>query len=131
VLDITEELDSIRNALSERGIEFALCGGMAMAIYGFVRATVDLDLLVKADDLDLIEDAASSLGYQVDAHRISRTDAANDDTLSLDLIVVSDETLRVWNERQTVLWRERPLTVVSRDGTDHTQTPARQPSRSR
>jgi hypothetical protein len=32
LFDISEELDSIRDVLTERGIEFALCGGMAMAI---------------------------------------------------------------------------------------------------
>lgn len=54
MLDLAEELDSIRNALSERGIEFAVCGGMAMAIHGFVRATVDLDLFVRAQDIDAL-----------------------------------------------------------------------------
>jgi hypothetical protein len=116
VLDITEELDSIRNVLSERGIEFGLCGGMAMAIYGFVRATVDLDLLVKREDVEAINAAAASLGYIVDTKRASKIDTASGDSLALDLIVVTDETRQLWNERKVILWREKPLTVVSRSG---------------
>lgn len=116
MLDITEELDSIRNLLSQRGIEFALCGGMAMAIHGFVRATVDLDLLVKPQDVDAIQNALSSLGYVVDAHGTSKIDATDGDTMMLDLLVVTDEAREVWNEAEVVLWREKPLTVVSRRG---------------
>ena len=109
MLDITEELDSIRNALSERGIEYALCGGMAMAVYGFVRATVDLDLLVKPEDVEAVAHTAASRGDVFDA-------AAAGDRLMLDLLVVNDETRDVWNERQVFVWRNRPLTVVSRKG---------------
>jgi hypothetical protein len=116
MFDLAEELNSIRNALSERGIEYALCGGMAIAIYGFVRATVDLDLLVKREDVGVINDAAASLGYIIDAKRASKIDAADGDSLVLDLMVVDDETRQVWNERKVVIWREKPLSVVSRGG---------------
>jgi hypothetical protein len=111
LLDIAEELDSIRGVLTERGIEFALCGGMA--IYGFVRATVDLDLLVRSEDVEAIEDAAASLGYVIDSHRISKTDAVAGDAMMLDLLVVTHGASEVWNEREIVIWRDKPLTVVS------------------
>jgi hypothetical protein len=116
LFDIAEELDSIRDVLTERGIEFALCGGMAMAIYGFVRAAVDLDLLVRSEDVEAIEDAAASLGYVLDSHRISKTDAVAGDAMMLDLLIVTHDSCNVWNERQIVVWRDKPLTVVSREG---------------
>jgi hypothetical protein len=37
VLDLERELDAVRNALIERGIEYALRGGLAVG--GFPRAT--------------------------------------------------------------------------------------------
>lgn len=116
MLDIAEELDSIRCVFFKRGIEFALCGGMAMAIHGFVRATIDLDLLVKTKDVAAIQSAAESLEYIVAADCISRIDAADGDTMMLDLAVVTEETHGVWDERQAVMWREKPLPIVSRDG---------------
>jgi hypothetical protein len=116
VLDIAEELDSIRRVLSERGIEFAVCGGLAMAIYGFVRATVNLDLFVKPEDSGDIEDAAASLGYAIESHRATKIDAAAGDAMMLDLVFVSEDNRHVWNSRQIVMWRDKPLPVVSRDG---------------
>ena len=43
--DVERELDSVRNALVARGIEYALCGGLAVAVHGFVRATKDIDIV--------------------------------------------------------------------------------------
>src|SRR4029077_12469492 len=107
---------SIRNALSERGIEFAVCGGMAMAIHGFVRATVDLDLLARPEDVDVIKEAVASLGYIIEAESASRVDQTNGDTMTLDLLVVNAQSSHVWKSRQLVNWRDKPLPVVSREG---------------
>lgn len=116
MLDIADELDSIRNALSDRGIEFAVCGGMAMAIHGFVRATVDLDLFVRSENFDAVESAAFSIGYVLNAQRASKVDATDGDTMMLDLIVVNAENRLVWRDWQVVTWRDKPLSVVSREG---------------
>jgi len=40
MLDLYEELKAIISALEENGIDYALCGGLAMAVYGAPRATV-------------------------------------------------------------------------------------------
>jgi hypothetical protein len=116
VLDLAEELDSIRNAFSERGIEFAVCGGMAMAIYGFVRATVDLDLLVGLEDVDAIEETVASLGFVIEAPNVTKVDPRDGDTMTLDLLFVNAQTSLVWDSRVVVSWHDRPLPVVSRDG---------------
>lgn len=128
MFDLAEELDSIRNVLSERGIEFAVCGGMAMAIHGFTRATEDLDLFVRPEDVDVIEGIVAALGYTIKAHpmtfsggamkirRVSRIDRTDGDTLTLDLLLVTPETSHVWETRQVLTWRDRPFPVVSRDG---------------
>jgi hypothetical protein len=34
-------------------VEFAVCGGFAVAYYGYVRATMDFDLLVLTDHFDI------------------------------------------------------------------------------
>jgi len=116
LLDIAEELDSIRNALFERGIEFAVCGGMAMAIYGFVRATVDLNLFVKPEDVRVIEDVAATLGFVIEPGRVAKIDAAAGDVMMLDLAFVTADNGDVWDTRQSVTWRDQPLPVVSLDG---------------
>ncbi len=36
---LLDEFTALTNALNERGIHYAVCGGWAMAILGFPRAT--------------------------------------------------------------------------------------------
>jgi len=49
--------------LDELGIPYAVCGGMAMALHGYVRATVDVDLLVTSESLRAIHEKLNGLGY--------------------------------------------------------------------
>jgi hypothetical protein len=44
-------LTRIARCLDELGIDFALAGGLAVGVRGYVRVTVDVDLLVTADGL--------------------------------------------------------------------------------
>jgi len=62
VLDLYEELKAIVAALDENGIDYALCGGLAMAVWGAPRATVDIDLLILAERLEETKAIARSLG---------------------------------------------------------------------
>ncbi|MGE0403366.1 MAG: hypothetical protein AB7T06_42050 [Kofleriaceae bacterium] len=44
-LDIIAELEAIIDALDAAGIEYAVCGGLAVGILGLPRATKDMGLL--------------------------------------------------------------------------------------
>ncbi len=46
MLDLLEELRNIIARVDAAGLPYALCGGLAMAVHGNPRATVDIDLLV-------------------------------------------------------------------------------------
>jgi hypothetical protein len=48
--------------------------------------------------------------------RLSKLDPDTGALMSLDLIVVNPELKSVWEDRVRVMWRERPLVVVSRAG---------------
>jgi len=48
MLDIPADLRDLVKLLVKHRVRFALCGGHAVAFYGFVRATMDLDILVLA-----------------------------------------------------------------------------------
>lgn len=128
MLDLYEELGAIVAALDERRIEYALCGGLAMAVHGFVRATVDIDLLVPPEGAEAVEEAVALLGYVVKArpmefsdgavriHRVSKIDRTDGDTMILDLLLVTPSTEDVWAARQHLTWQGRPITVVAREG---------------
>jgi hypothetical protein len=127
MLDLELELDAVLAALDAKHIEYAVCGGLAMAIHGYPRATVDIDLLVRADDQERIFSVVEPLGFSVHARpmnfeggsvqirRVSKIDS-DDEALMLDLLLVTSANENAWHGRQTVTWRGRPIGVVSPEG---------------
>ncbi len=127
MLDLEEELRAVVGALDAAEVEYALCGGLAVAIHGHPRATIDIAIMVKAGDVDRVRDAVRPLGFRFDAmpmtfhdgavpiRRVSKIDA-DGEVLMLDLLVVTESTRSIWSSREKHDWRGRPLSVVTRDG---------------
>jgi len=122
---LLDEFRSITEALNDAGIEYAVCGGWAMAIHGLPRATMDIDLLVLAEDVKRIWKIAQILGYDVEGlplhfdveiRRISKIDRASKKIITLDLLLVGENIEDIWMNREAVKWREGTTWVVSRDG---------------
>jgi len=44
-----QRLRAIFRALSERGVEYAVFGAVALGLHGLARATADLDLFIRSD----------------------------------------------------------------------------------
>jgi hypothetical protein len=128
VLDLEEELRRVVEAFDSAAIPYALCGGLALAVHGHPRATVDIDLLVRDDAVSRATDVAGTLGFTFKAkpmmfrggavpiHRVTKIDAADGDTLMLDLLVVTAESEPVWTSRELHDWSGRRISVVSRQG---------------
>ena len=128
MLDLYEELRSLIAALDKHGIEYALCGGIAMAIFGRPRATVDIDLLIVAESLDEVIELAKALEYTVrgldmsfandaiEIRRVSKIDQETGFVLSLDMLLVTPEIQEIWDSRVRADWEGGKLSVVSRDG---------------
>lgn len=128
MLDLIEELSRIVAALDDHEIDYALCGGIAMAIYDRPRATVDIDLLIVADSLAKAIEIAKSLEYTVrgldmtfandaiEIRRVSKIDAETGIVLSLDLLLVTPEIQHIWDSRVQADWEGGKLSVVSREG---------------
>ncbi|MBN8458942.1 MAG: nucleotidyl transferase AbiEii/AbiGii toxin family protein [Verrucomicrobia bacterium] len=62
-MNLAENLVRIVTALDAKGIRYALIGGMAMAMRGVQRATLDLDFILLSDDLDESDAILHSMGY--------------------------------------------------------------------
>jgi hypothetical protein len=133
---LLDEFKAIISSLNEAGIEYAVCGGWAMAIHGLPRATMDIDLLVLAEDLDRVWKIAQSLGYDVEGlplhfeieiRRISKVDRESKKLITLDLLLVGDNSVDIWAKREEVQWREGTTWVVSKDGLIKMKTIAGRP----
>jgi len=128
MLDIVEELKSLLAELDSSHIDYALCGGLAMGVYGHARATIDIDLLILSESLDEVIAIAGTHGYNirgkdmsfaqgaVEISRVSKIDPADGDLLSLDLLLVTPEIRSVWDTRTDGMWEGGKLSVVSRTG---------------
>jgi hypothetical protein len=69
MLDLYDELKTLTACFDSNRIAYALCGGLAMAVYGLTRATVDIGLLIPAECLETAQSAARDLGYTIGAAR--------------------------------------------------------------
>lgn len=122
---LLDEFKSITSSLNNAGIEYAVCGGWAMAIHGLPRATMDIDLLILAEDLDRVLAVAKANGFdieglplhfEIEIRRISKIDRESKKLITLDLLLVGENSLDIWTNREAVDWREGTTWVVSRDG---------------
>ena len=98
---ILDDFISITKELNQRGLEYAVCGGWAMAIHGFVRATMDIDLLILTEDLERTIAVARKKGFDIEElplnfdggntqiRRISKIDPVSKELITLDLILVT------------------------------------------
>src|SRR5882762_5204355 len=103
MFDLYEEFHRLIAGFQERQIDYALCGGIALAIYDHPRATVDIDLLILSESLDDVMAIAEALDYTirgldmtftggaVEIRRVSKIDSETGIALSLDLLLVTNE----------------------------------------
>ena len=127
-MDIIEELRAITARFDQEGVDYALCGGLAMAIYALPRATLDIDLLIQVDSLPRAQLAVEPLGYWVGTASMSfhggkirmarfrKVDPQTHEELILDLRLTTDATVEAWTGRREVEWEGRRLKVVSPEG---------------
>jgi hypothetical protein len=128
MIDIHDELWQLTARLDEQNIEYALCGGMAMAVHQRPRFTIDIDLLIEEESLLRTIDVARDLGYSirgndlslangaVEIRRFSKIDPDSEDLLTLDLLLVTPEVRTAWDSRVQAEWEGGTLSVVSAAG---------------
>lgn len=123
-LSLSNEFDGLIAALEQARLDYALVGGLAVAVWGAPRATKDIDLLVPVEALDAIKAVARSRGFVLEAgpmtfrdgmelRRVTKFEGAQ--LLTLDLILVNDTVEDAWQSRQRVSTERGELWVVTRD----------------
>ncbi len=126
---LIDELESLVHAFDVAGIDYALCGGLAMAVHGHARATEDIDILLREESLSEAIKAAVSVGFTFETGWLKFRDGTSEEqklfrvlkphssgSLILDLLIVTPALEPVWNQRQQFKRGDRSLSVVSSDG---------------
>jgi hypothetical protein len=127
--NLYEEMFAVVAALEAEQIDYALCGGLAVAIHGFARATKDIDFLIQREDLERVLVVARRCGFNLDGgmlpmgageavprdiFRISKVIGTN--LLILDLLLVNALLQPAWDAREYHEIQGNKLQVVSPAG---------------
>jgi hypothetical protein len=95
-MDLLVELKQLALKLENAGIDYALCGGLAIAIYAKPRATLDIDIMIYPDFISETKKAAQELGFTLSAapmvfkdgavkiHRLTKIEKDSGEHLALD-----------------------------------------------
>lgn len=128
-MDLYQELISIIETFNNANIDYAVCGGIAVALHGYPRFTKDLDFLVKKEDIKTIEKIVEKLGYEFTSgiipfasgtpqarqiYRISKIE--NNEAFTLDFLFVTPIYEDIWEDRELFEWQGHDLQVVSKSG---------------
>ena len=123
-LDLAAEFQALIQTLEDAGVDYAVVGAFALAIWGAPRATSDIDLLTEPEDAERILDIAEKLGFRLKALPLSFRDGmqlrrvtkvASGDSITLDLLLVNESLAPVFASRQHVDTEFGPVRVISRD----------------
>jgi len=124
-LDLFEQTMQLLALLEQRRVPYALAGGLALAVHGVPRATSDIDLLVPPQQVEAALAVARESGFSVEAlpmrfsdgmelRRITRIEG--DESLTLDLLLVNETLLPVFEGRRRYATGGGEISVVSREG---------------
>ena len=121
------DLVLLAQALTTFGVEYALIGGVAMAVHGFSRATKDIDLLLPIDAdnntrllqaLASIFDNAKALGALRREWMDKGHSTALEGEIHIDLLYVAAnqtfESLRA--HARTIIFEGQPVVTLDVDG---------------
>lgn len=128
-MNLVDELHAVAATLEEAGVEYAVCGGLAVTMHGAPRTTRDIDLIVAPDQVDEALEAVRPLGYRFAAapmmfdpgtpkqrriQRVTRVEGVH--ALTLDLLVGGGYLAPILDDRRRVELPAGPLWIVSREG---------------
>jgi hypothetical protein len=131
-VDLFAEVVSVTAQLDAAVIDYAICGGVALAIHGAPRATMDIDLMAREADLPRLRDVLRTCGFTLEALPMTFSSSGvsirrftkiepDGRTRMVDVLLAEGALESVWQTRSRVAF-EAPGTpastfwVVSRAG---------------
>ena len=125
MFSIQTELRALTARLHAEEIPYALCGALALAVHGYPRATLDIDLLALKGSGPRILQAGRNSGFTLAAapmqfsrglvriERLSKPIPGEEDVLMLDVLTLAPEIERQITT-ETLEWEGAALSAVDR-----------------
>lgn len=124
-MTLYDELRAVLDGLDGAGVDYALVGGLAVAVWGAPRATKDIDLLVRSEDLAGAKEAVHRCGFTLEAfpmdfkdgttlQRVNKVDEAGN-LMTVDFMLVDGNLEAAWASRTRVPFGAGQVAVVSRE----------------
>lgn len=126
-MDLFAELTLLIGEMQRRQVEYAICGGIALAVHGVPRATQDIDVLIPEDSLESLRLSARAAGYVFETEPLEFPASGvtivrftkvleGGQPLMLDALLAKGPLHRIWQGRQTLAFEGGTVSVVSREG---------------
>lgn len=128
-MKLRSELLQITRCLDDAGIDYALCGGLAVAAHGYPRLTKDIDLLIQEENVESSHKVLAEIEYDLDSglipfdigtdrerrlYRVSK--AVGRELMTLDLLMVTPVFQEIWMTRESIEIGSKPIKIVSKVG---------------
>jgi hypothetical protein len=122
-MELDQEFAALIREMDDAGVDYAVVGALAVAIWGVPRATTDIDLLVCRPNLARALLVARRLGFDIIANPMTFADGteicratkfADGAQLTLDLLL-TDDTHPHWVSRQRHPFGSGTVSVISRE----------------
>jgi|SaaInlStandDraft_1057018.scaffolds.fasta_scaffold11563_2 hypothetical protein len=128
-VSLIEDMKEIVRVLDANDIDYALCGGLAVAIHGYVRFTQDIDIIILPEDLEKAKAVLKKTGYNLpsglipfkqkdgsfwEIFRLSK--AMGKELYTLALMLCTGSLEEKWQDRELVEADDQEFKVVSKAG---------------
>ena len=126
MFSVHAELQVLAALLHEEKVPYALCGALALAVHGYPRATLDIDLLALSGSGERILQCGRELGFTLEAapmefaggtvriKRLSKVMEASEDVLMLDVLSLTPE-IESAMVVETLDWEGTSLRTVNQE----------------
>lgn len=124
-INIFQEATKISNQLNKSKINWAFVGGIAVGIYGFIRATEDIDIIIIENELQKIDKILIKEGFVINNspmefsdgfkchRRLKFFDEGN--YFILDLLMHPTESSRILSNKIKGQFNQQDAFIVSKD----------------
>ncbi|MDX2021126.1 MAG: hypothetical protein SF187_12875 [Deltaproteobacteria bacterium] len=126
-MDLFAELTELLLQMRQRHVDYAICGGIALAVHGVPRATQDIDILIPETFVPAVRESARACGFIFETEPLEFTASGvtiirftkvlpDGQPLMLDALLANGPLYRIWEGRETLEFEGGAVVVVSKQG---------------